>query len=152
MNGLTNLYLEKLCRKFIGSNFIGVYPSDTDPDTKRKKFSIIFNLSPHYEEGSHFISVLKLDDLIYYFDSFGKPPKNLHINNFMKKFQLPIIYSKIKLQDDKSSFCGFFCFYFLFFILNMGRPINEFYHLFFSESLEKNDSLLINLMCDSVKK
>ena len=69
----TNGYIEKTGCKFL-RDFIGCFPTDLQPITKKQQFSLIFNLSKHNEEGSHFVAVFENKHQLLYFDSFGKPP------------------------------------------------------------------------------
>jgi len=113
MSGITNRDLEKLCKKFLDKNFLGVYPSDALPYSNKSHQSIIFNLSKHNESGTHFIAIYKSPNKITYFDSFGKECTNFNIKKFILNFKLPIEYNKNQIQNDTSSLCGYYCFYFL---------------------------------------
>lgn len=150
--GLTNKYLEELTEKFIGKHFLGVFPSDAIPKTKKKNFSIIFNLSRHFEAGSHFIAILRKPDKIIYFDSFGEKCKTLTICSFMKKFKIPIIHNKKKIQHDSSSFCGYYCFFFLYCCFYLKMSLHDFSKLFSSSTLQQNDSLLLSYIIESINK
>jgi len=152
MEGLSNKYLEDLCKLCFKKFFVGVYPSDADPITNRKTFSVIFNLSPHYDPGSHFVCVIKFENSIYYFDSLGVKPNNSNINHYLKTFKVPIIYSETKIQDDLSNFCGFFCFYFLLHVISEKKSIISFYEQFTSRGTRKNDILLMRFIYRKIKK
>ncbi len=153
MAGLTNKYLEELTTKFVGKkHFLGVFPSDAIPETKKKKFSIIFNLSKHFEAGSHFVSIIKKSDKIIYFDSYGKKCSNRSIASFMNQFQIPITYNKKKIQHDLSNFCGYFCFYFLYYCFYLNNTLTCFLELFPKIDLKHNDSLLLSFILESINK
>lgn len=110
----TNGYIENTGCKIL-KNFIGCFPSDLQPITKKAKFSIIFNLSKHDEKGSHFVAIYKDKERLIYFDSFGEPVSNKLLLKFINKHQKhrKYSYNKTKIQDDSSSFCGIFCLSFL---------------------------------------
>lgn len=56
--GLTNQELEKLSVSILGENFLGVFPCDSIPQIRDEQiFSVIFNMSKHNENGTHFISI-----------------------------------------------------------------------------------------------
>lgn len=93
---------------------------------KRKdSIGIIFNLDPHYKDGSHWVSLyLDLKDgVIYYFDSVGKQPHQ-DIERFISDIQeqaraLGTNYDVVKnnLQhQQRDGQCGM---YSIFFILSM---------------------------------
>jgi hypothetical protein len=123
--------------------FLGPYPIDfaaADPESESKKeclideicelnldeeelkgktkIGIIFNLDPHYKNGSHwiacYIDVLKNE--CYYFDSYGmKPPKQIY--KFMQWLTLQEPTMKLgwngrRFQKSDSE-CGMYCMYFL---------------------------------------
>jgi len=151
MVGLTNEYVEKLCKKIIKKNFLGVFPSDVLPQTKKEFFSVIFNLSRHDERGSHFIAIIKKKNNIIYFDSYGMDCYVDSINQFLHKFNVPISWNKKKIQDDFSNFCGFFCFYFIFCCFLKNIPLKDFTNQFTSNNLKENDTKLINFIIKKIK-
>lgn len=147
ISGMPNRDLENIAKKCV-KNFKGVYPSDSFPQLRKNDFnqtSIIFNLSPHNEEGSHFVAVFIKHKKCYYFDSFGKPCKNKLIKKFLNKFFNEIFYSSLTLQHEKSILCSFFC---LSFLLHMQNPKNR-YDVFlkiFSACQQKNDKIVLKLV------
>ena len=142
----TNGYIEKTGCQIL-KKFIGCFPLDLQPLTKKSNFSIIFNLSKHDEKGSHFIAIYKNKKQIIYFDSFGQPPKKPLILRFLKKHgkNHKFSYNKIKIQDDASSFCGIFC---LSFLAAQENEINlQKYILQFNQTnLFENDQISTNLL------
>ena len=86
----------------------------------KTKIGIIFNLDPHYLEGSHWISIF-IDipkGHIYYFDSYGeRAPKR--VRRFMEKVQKqskrigePFIIMQNRRRHQYSiSECGMYCLY-----------------------------------------
>lgn len=153
MYGITNKDLEKLCRKYLSNNFLGVYPCDVLPNTKKSRFAVIFNLSKHNEKGSHFIAILKSKTKIVYFDSFGKECTNEDVLKYLNQFQLRIEYNKVTIQDDNSSLCGYFCFYFLYSCLlkNKSLPffIKKFVHA--KKHLFLNDNKVLSAIKNIMK-
>lgn len=148
ITGLSNYELEEIGKKCL-INFKGVYPSDSFPTLKYKDskyFSVIFNLSHHDEEGTHFIAVVKKNTHTYYFDSFGVPCTVPKLKESLKKITNQLIYSTKKLQRNKSFFCGLFC---LAFILHMQKNVKtdmiSFLKLF-PCSIITNDAFIKNLI------
>lgn len=150
MSGITNKDLEKLCKKFFKLNFLGVYPSDVLPNSKKRENSIIYNLSAHDEKGTHFIAIIKHLRKIIYFDSFGNKCTNENILKYMKKYQLPIIYNNNKIQHDESSLCGYYCFYFLYVCFFKKQSLNYFVKKF-SKNLILNETKLMNYILKLLK-
>ena len=112
MNGLRSDYLEKLVRLCV-SNFQNVVACDQltsmcDGDR------FICNLDRSFEKGSHYIALAIQNGKCVYFDSYGFPCLNEHIeaalirNNISKLY-----YSKKTIQNGISLFCGYFCLAFL---------------------------------------
>ena len=112
--GLTNQELEKLTKSILGEKFLGVYPCDSTPRIIDKQiFSVIFNMSKHNENGSHFISILKKNQTVFYFDSRGKKCDNVYILNFLKHISNKYSFNNFQMQNDSSIFCGVYCLGFL---------------------------------------
>lgn len=151
IEGLTNRDLEKLCKKCI-YNFIGVYPSDSKPNQKKlkKNFSLIFNLSPHFEQGSHFIAIVRRKNKLYYFDSLNER-KNNDISKFIHSLNLNITYCRNKIQSDESIFCGLYCLAFLLHMQNFNSTPYQFYKKF-SRNKKKNDIIVKKFILNEIKK
>lgn len=149
MNGLTNKELETYGKKFLGKSFLGVYPCDSHPrdlnKLKNKSFSFIFNLSPHYEDGSHFVAILKRHKTYYYFDSYGKVCKNKDIVNFLKSHTKFLICNKKIIQDKTSIFCGLYCLAFLITCQKNKKSLNFFVSKF-SKPLKSNDKICLSII------
>jgi hypothetical protein len=128
--GMSNHELENLCRQIVGKQFIGVYPCDAHPNPHSvpKDFCIVFNLSHQYDTGTHFIAVLRLMNKIIYFDSFGKPCSNIHIQMFLNclKPSAKIVHNRKQLQHEKSIYCGIFCLAFLCVCFSHRQPLRKF--------------------------
>ena len=88
----------------------------------KTKIGIIFNIDPHYKEGSHwvamFIDIKK--GKIYYFDSYGEKIEK-EIKKLVKRIQdqsmklgdrFEYEYNKIRHQYTESE-CGMYCLYFI---------------------------------------
>ena len=84
-DGISNVYIDKLMNK-ISTSFHGTFSIDNIPEIDNDVFSIIINLSKHYEKGTHFIAIYSLKDKILYFDSFGMPIE-LSLRNYLKNYK-----------------------------------------------------------------
>ena len=88
----------------------------------KRKMSVIFNLSPHYDSGSHWVALFIDCNLkeIYYFDSYGDvAPTNIRkfariVQNQSIKFGKKYKYfTNKKRHQYKNSECGMYCLYFI---------------------------------------
>lgn len=151
ISGMSNRDLENIAKKTL-KNFKGVYPSDSYPNlTKRdlKHSSIIFNLSPHYEEGSHFVAIFIKNNKVFFFDSFGSSLQNESIQQFLAKYFSSLFYNDKKIQSEKSIFCSLFA---LSFLLHMEEKNNflNFVNMF-SNSLSKNDKIVTRYIHELIR-
>lgn len=111
-----------LCRlacsdRKIRKTFGGVYASDSLPfENKIQSSAFIVNLDPHSMPGSHWVAIYFKQDnqTAYYFDSYGMPPSNKNILDFLQNNTNTIVYNKVCFQHNMSFYCGYFCLYFLF--------------------------------------
>ena len=115
----TNIELETICKSLKINNFIGVFMMDeltqSIPLTKE---CYIVNLQNSNQHGSHWISIYKSNNSIYFFDSFGAPIpleiRNRYKNNKIFNFQsLDNIYPSKPLQNYSQVICGQLCVLFL---------------------------------------
>lgn len=97
---------------------------------------IIVNTSPSNKPGSHWCAYyFESPYHIEFFDSFGKPPYaygfNLNAHH----------WNKIKFQSPKSSVCGAYCLYFLYYS-SLGLSLGEIQSMFYSnyQFSSKNDN------------
>lgn len=151
--GLYNSEVNNICKMIFGKKFLGVYPSDIHPrkQNKRKYFKIIYNLSKHDEEGTHFIAVNKISNKIFYYDPLGEECKNKSIRTFLEQFKVPIIENKIPTQSNTSVFCGIFCIAFLLFSDNTRDRI-YYYNVLRRENLSLNDKIVTEIVLKKLEK
>lgn len=152
MAGLTNGYLEKLCRKLI-QNFIGVFPCDIQPEISNVKcFSVIFNESKHDEDGTHFVAIHADSSNVYYFDSLGLKLENNFIKMFLYSCNRKVSYMNTQIQSFDSSFCGYFCLFFLMYMEQNSLPFKKFYTYFEKDNLTANNLVATELITMFIKK
>ena len=152
MSGLTNEYVENLGKLICGETFLGTFPCDILPDvSKKKKFSLIINLSKHNTNGSHFIAIFAEKDAFSYFDSLGDKCKNSDILKFIKlnKNNRRFKQNFKKIQSNESIFCGFFC---LAFLLSKRLKIKniKFFNNFERKNLNLNDVKVITFIQNNI--
>lgn len=143
--GLTNKYLENITKKLIGSSFIGVYPCDVHPVTKKKNFSLIFNTGKKDSSGEHFIAISVSNKKVFYFDPFGEKPSNTDILKYITSLKRKLTWNTRKIQHDTSSFCGFYC---LAYLVSIKRKMSfsRFKSLFSNQNLKENDKKVVKFI------
>lgn len=66
--------LNKFCKKYFGSKFVGVFASDQIPNLKNNEYAIV-NLDKSNEPGSHWVSLAMVNNKLNFYDSFGRTPR-----------------------------------------------------------------------------
>jgi hypothetical protein len=71
--------LQQAGKRLIGRQFLGVYPADRVPPLKNSASNayLIVNTDNSDEPGSHWIGIVKQNNAIYMYDSFGRNPEEL---------------------------------------------------------------------------
>ena len=151
MKGLKNKDLDYFGKKILKKNFLGVFSSDLYPLRRRKKFFLIFNLSKHYQRGSHFIAIAKVGESVIYFDPLGKKCSNIGILKYLLKLKSKMKYNKTKIQSDESIFCGFFCLAFLIYICNK-NSLSSFIKMFSLTNLPDNDKIAVDYILSQINE
>ena len=86
----------------------GVYAMDRLP--QRKPGAYVINADNHDEPGSHWMAVFCTRDRIEFMDSYGRPPPDARLLQFLGS---NYSYNTVPLQKPLSNACGFYCLYFL---------------------------------------
>lgn len=145
----TNIYLNSVLFP-ISKYYGGTFSANNIPSTTQEA-SFIVNLSLTGEIGTHFVCVIIKKTFLYYFDSFGEPCYNEHINNYMVQYNRPIYHNAIRIQHDKSKFCGFFCM--LQVLLSDDKHYNFSLRFFTTQdNLWKNDRLCVQYIKSIIGK
>jgi hypothetical protein len=128
--------------------FRGTYSCNTIPRESYDKASYIVNLSPVGEVGTHFICIIKRKSYVYYFDSYGLQPYNEYIMHYLKSLNVPIYHNTVKIQHEKSKFCGYFCMLkVLITDTNCKSPIDL---NFYTTDIIRNDRLCIEYITKAI--
>lgn len=92
--------------------FMGVYPSDRVPSIHGDD-CLIMNTKKRTERGEHWCALKKLNNKIYFFDSFGRDPIDLSPCWTDKPWIKVVPTPDKKLQSVNASDCGTQCLAFL---------------------------------------
>lgn len=155
MSGITNKDLEILGKfKLKIKKFLGVFPSDAMPNKKycKSNFACIFNLSKHDEPGTHFVAIIKKHNKVIYFDPFGEKCSVEDINNFLQTLNKPITYNLVKIQDESSHSCGYFCIFAIYMLLKNKKSLVYLQKKFSKEKLKLNDFIVITNLINIFEK
>lgn len=117
--------------------FAGVFASDSLPNRVRLPSAFIINTSPRSSIQGHWVG-LYIDEYgsAEYFDSFGFPPEQKTILQFLRLHTKKIIFNKKQIQNLSSVKCGKFAIVFI---------LLKIYKKSFTELLKKfSTNLMIN--------
>ena len=143
-NGLRSDYLKNLVSLCI-PDFNDVVPCDKLLDLKEGD-KYICNLDPSNEKGSHYVAISIKENYCLYFDSFGFPCMNEYIQKALLNNDIMIVYySKKRIQDGLSLFCGYFCLAFLI-CDQWGLSLKEIASQFLEKDLKKNEEIATNII------
>lgn len=93
--------------------FFGVFSCDLIPRkiSIQENFCIVCNLAEHNVKIGHFITVTAIKKKIFYFDSFGFPPYNPYVIDFLtesSRHDRDIFINTQTIQSADSNHCGFY--------------------------------------------
>ncbi len=130
----------------------GVFPVNLLPPPDGLPFSLIANLDPDTQPGSHWVCIhMDMERRTEFFDSYARSPETKEIVQYLKKYgdSDELICCPKRLQGTFSSPCGQYCIYYLYHRLR-GQSMNMIVNRF-GEDLEENDSFVttwVNNMFD----
>jgi len=95
------------------NSFLGVYASDLLPVSIVQTGTIIVNTDPHTEPGLHWQAIhFQNPHRIsngYFFDSYGRYPFILSIQDFIRRHCTVWQYNRTQLQGPTTTICGEYC-------------------------------------------
>lgn len=92
--------------------FRGVFMLDDLPKSIWKNETAIVNLDKTSGPGTHWVCYKKLNNTVFYFDSFGNIPPPLELMKYFKNSR-KIMYNITRVQDWNTDVCGHLCLDFL---------------------------------------
>ena len=145
-NATSNIFLYDCMKRFSWSCFWGVFSSNDIPTQLHatSEFNIICNLSRKEEQGTHFIALIRKNNVLMYLDPLAL---YIELNDDISQFiSLCNCSEVIKLttpvQHWKSWYCGYFC---LFFVLYYSDNIVcTKLKQFENENIRKNDCICLH--------
>lgn len=136
---LSNIQLEEMCKEH-GIPLIGVFMKDELPNY-RKEGAYIINLEDSVDSfgndntGTHWCGLYIRKRKAVYFDPFGFIYP-LEVRDFCKDI-LPILYSTKEIQNITSTICGYYVFYFLYYMNRFqNKPIKNLFYNFLDEFVD----------------
>lgn len=130
--------------------FGGVYAKDQlNKITPMKNKLFIINLDGSDGAGTHWTCFSTFNKNVCYYDSYAGPPP-IDVDNYIKRATGLKKYNVncCQIQSIGSTYCGWFCCFFLWFIANTEGTINSkikhFNNMFNSEDLKDNKNKLLS--------
>lgn len=113
---LSTSQLNEKARKLKIPNFHGVFAWNELPTSiKKKHYSFIINTDASNLQGQHWVAVLvRTNRQAFVFDSYGVPPP-LRLQHWLNIRGIKWTANPRQLQPPKSTMCGYYCLYFLWF-------------------------------------
>ena len=149
---LCNAFIDKVLEHYC-KYFHGVYSSNTIPQDLKKKtfFCVVVNLSRDDEPGSHFVSVIKNKETLFYLDSLLLDAKKEILHSVISEDIISIKMLSERIQSVQSNFCGFYCILFCLLyeeIVKYSRLPNFYVDEY---NLTKNDKLCLQYIVNCMK-
>lgn len=92
-------------------HFIGVFSRDRLPSRPKYTESAVVNLDKENGTGTHWVAYNKVGKFVTYFDSYGKLPPPLELQNYFNGCSVEYNYSRHQLYSTFN--CGHLCLEFL---------------------------------------
>ena len=131
---MSNLKIDEILKN--NDNYIGTFSKDNVPILKNDQSTII-NLQDSDKKGSHWISYKKIDNKIFYFDSYGVAFIPDIIKNQYPKHKF--ICNIYRVQSIDFNQCGRFCILFVKSNIKNENDYNNFLLQFEKNNFLKND-------------
>lgn len=158
--GLTNLYISDLLKNNLKvKNFRDVYSADTVPKTllhhkNEDMLTCIVNLSKASDFGSHFVALTVGSKSITVHDSLSLPLDIISpffykcLSKTKKKLEYSIDFP---IQQLDSSFCGFYCIYFV--LMDAKKQFSNTNNIkpFIPRPVKRNDHIVIRNIINLIK-
>ena len=131
---LSNIFINNLLKD--NKNFSGCFSKDRIILLDSNK-SLIYNLQNSNQNGSHWCSIIRRNNNIYIFDSFGIGEIPSEIYEIYKKFK--IITNIYQIQHISSILCGLYSILFILYDVKNKNDFINFLTLFNKSNFLKNE-------------
>ena len=118
-----NVELDKVAKRRIGRQFIGVYPADETPDLSKYDIAYaIVNTDKATDAGTHWLALIRINNTTYLYDSYGRPKGSLspYFKNKNWKMTNP---NKEQLKTLSSNICGQICIAYILTVKRYGEDV-----------------------------
>ena len=124
--------------------FKDVVPCDRIPKIDKLPISLIINTDKHNEQGEHWVALyISNKNIGYYFDSYGLPPLNKEIEDFLNNNTNAWKWNNQTIQGLNSTKCGQFSVLFIL-LKTIGFTFQQITNLF-TNDYNKNDIIVQKL-------
>ena len=110
--GMTNTFVDHICRELCSPLYRGLYPADKLPTArlaKQEQFIIVVNLATSQMLDGHFVMIYAQPEYVLYVDSFGMPCVQPLVRSFLAECRRSVMYNAKQLQRPDSMYCAFYC-------------------------------------------
>lgn len=158
--GLSNVYIYSVLKNKLNvRSFDDVYSADNVPEKllkqkRKRQKSCVVNLSKAGDKGTHFIVLSIEADAITIYDSLSLPLKQFSpsLYNALKKSGKSIKRAiKKPIQNMDSSFCGFYCIYFVLSLARDQFPSRDDVLKFVNQPAYVNDKIVMDNIYGIIK-
>ena len=104
-----------------------------------KDGSYVINLDDKRSKGTHWVSLFIDRNTVVFFDSFGI--ENIPQEELKKIKDKLITHNILRIQDNESIMCGFYCISFIEYIY-AGKTLLDYTNLFSPNDYKKNDKII----------
>lgn len=127
------------------SMFSGCVPADGLPKTSFTSGFFVVNTDKAAEPGEHWCVVGVIEKTGIFFSSFGNPPSEKTVVNFLQRNADVWYLSSKRLQSHNSSTCGLYCVMFIR-ALGKGLSMQSFLDCFDESDPRTNDVIVQNML------
>ena len=105
----------------------------------------MINLDDKNSKGRHWVSLFIHKNVAVYFDAFGIEYILQEVLNKIR--DKSITHNILRIQDNESIMCGFYCIDFIEYML-AGKTLLDYINLFFPNDYKKNDKIIYKYFTD----
>jgi len=147
MNTLT---VREYLKQLVNVKNVDVCAADGLPAKLTASTAIVANTEPHTESGEHWIAIYvrdNADDVIEYFDSYGRPPSDHYVLQLLRRNSqhYKYVWNKYRLQGFETTVCGLYCLTYLKCRADLSMSMGDYVQMFSYTNTEANDACVKRL-------